>query len=214
MVRINSLNIVGAEYQFDRAKLTLFYTANMRVDFRFLVKKLFSIFLTRVWLRKVNTNLTFDPPYYSVIALRTGFINPNLQPNGMMSTESSIPAAVHQKVSPSSVVHSPPHYIQQQQQQPQQQRHQYEPIGTRQNTPPHAYPTTNNIVRAPYTVEFSEKYEPPQAQPQQQKQQYQHNNNEMNIFSLLSSVPVYRVPSNGDSGSDEEKSFDSEYSYF
>jgi hypothetical protein len=207
MVRIMSLNIVGAEYQYDRAKLTLFYTANMRVDFRFLVKKLFSIFLTRVWLRKVNTNLTFDPPYYSVVALRTGFINPSLQPNSMVSTKGSIPTFV-KKISPRSIASSssPPHYHQQQLhqqlEQQQQQQQMYDQIGTRMHTP-HTYPVQNNSVRVPYTVDFSEEEVMAQYTPQR---------DEMNVFSILSSVPVHKVPSGG--SDDEAKSHDSEYSYF
>eukprot|EP01034_Spumella_vulgaris_P028936 gene28936-35890_t len=73
-VLVLPMRIVDAEYQFDRAKITFYYTANLRVDFRELISKLFSIFQTRVWLKKLNTNLVFEPPMYAVSALRTGVL--------------------------------------------------------------------------------------------------------------------------------------------
>lgn len=42
--------IVDAEYQWDRRKLTFFYVANSRVDFRDLVRELFRIYKTRIWM--------------------------------------------------------------------------------------------------------------------------------------------------------------------
>lgn len=48
------MNLVEAEYSFDRAKLTFFYTAPDRVDFRELVKTLASAFHTRIELRQIG----------------------------------------------------------------------------------------------------------------------------------------------------------------
>lgn len=44
------LRIVDAEYQFDRHKLTIYYDANYRIDFRDLVKALYSTFKARIWM--------------------------------------------------------------------------------------------------------------------------------------------------------------------
>ncbi|GAA5991730.1 hypothetical protein JCM10908_001114 [Rhodotorula pacifica] len=44
------MEILDAEWQWDRRKLTFYYTADTRVDFRELVRELFRIWKTRVWL--------------------------------------------------------------------------------------------------------------------------------------------------------------------
>jgi len=48
------MNLVEAEYTFDKAKLTFFYTAPDRVDFRELVKTLAATFRTRIELRQIG----------------------------------------------------------------------------------------------------------------------------------------------------------------
>jgi cell fate regulator YaaT (PSP1 superfamily) len=48
------LEIVGAEYQFDRNKLTYFYRSDARVDFRDLVKSLFRVYRVRIWMQKAE----------------------------------------------------------------------------------------------------------------------------------------------------------------
>lgn len=53
------LCIVDAEYQFDRRKLTIFYQADGRVDFRDLVRDLFATFKARIWMKKLSLQ---DPP--------------------------------------------------------------------------------------------------------------------------------------------------------
>jgi hypothetical protein len=42
--------VVAAEMQWDRRKLTFYYTATQRVDFRDLVKELFRLYKTRIWM--------------------------------------------------------------------------------------------------------------------------------------------------------------------
>lgn len=44
--------IVDAEYQWDMKKLTFYYNAEMRIDFRDLVKELFRIYKIRIWMSK------------------------------------------------------------------------------------------------------------------------------------------------------------------
>lgn len=48
------MNLTGAEYSFDRTKLTFYFTADGRVDFRELVKDLASRFHTRIELRQIG----------------------------------------------------------------------------------------------------------------------------------------------------------------
>lgn len=48
------MNVVDAEYQFDRHKLTFFFEASCRVDFRELVRDLFSIYKTRIWMQQID----------------------------------------------------------------------------------------------------------------------------------------------------------------
>ena len=48
------MNLVGAEYTFDNAKLTFYFTCETRVDFRDLVKDLASTFRTRIELRQIG----------------------------------------------------------------------------------------------------------------------------------------------------------------
>ncbi|KAI9297145.1 PSP1-domain-containing protein [Neoconidiobolus thromboides FSU 785] len=45
------MEIVDAEYQWDRRKLTFFYRAEERIDFRELVRELFKVYKTRIWMR-------------------------------------------------------------------------------------------------------------------------------------------------------------------
>ncbi|MFP4459309.1 MAG: stage 0 sporulation family protein [Candidatus Zixiibacteriota bacterium] len=48
------MKLVDSEYQFDGNKLTFFYTADQRVDFRELVKDLAATFRTRIELRQIG----------------------------------------------------------------------------------------------------------------------------------------------------------------
>jgi hypothetical protein len=63
------MNVIDAEYQYDRHKLTFFFEAEGRVDFRELVRELFSIYKTRIWMQQIDKNvglvssqLTFSNP--------------------------------------------------------------------------------------------------------------------------------------------------------
>lgn len=47
--------IVDAEYQFDKRKITLFYEAQQKVDFRDMVRDLFKTFRARIWMESVET---------------------------------------------------------------------------------------------------------------------------------------------------------------
>lgn len=45
-----AMEITDAEWQWDRRKLTFFYLADQRVDFRELVRELFRLYKTRIWM--------------------------------------------------------------------------------------------------------------------------------------------------------------------
>lgn len=48
------MTVIDAEYQFDRHKLTFFFEAAGRIDFRELVRDLFSIYKTRIWMQQID----------------------------------------------------------------------------------------------------------------------------------------------------------------
>lgn len=50
-----AMAVLDAEYQWDRRKLTFFYSASYRIDFRDLVRDLFRIYKTRIWMCAVYT---------------------------------------------------------------------------------------------------------------------------------------------------------------
>lgn len=56
------MNVVDAEYQFDRHKLTFFFEAECRVDFRELVRDLFSMYKTRIWMQQLDKSTSTSSP--------------------------------------------------------------------------------------------------------------------------------------------------------
>ncbi|KAL5640553.1 hypothetical protein ACGC1H_001134 [Rhizoctonia solani] len=44
------MEVIDAEYQWDRRKLTFYYIAERRIDFRELVRELFRLYKTRIWM--------------------------------------------------------------------------------------------------------------------------------------------------------------------
>ena len=65
------MQILDAEYQFDRHKLTFYFEADRRIDFRELVSDLFSLYKTRIWMQQVDTTLLpplDDPGHVMAIA--------------------------------------------------------------------------------------------------------------------------------------------------
>lgn len=66
------IKIINVEFQLDRSKMSIYYTASNRVDFRDLVKTIFNRCKVRVWMIKVNRNDVFIPVKYAELALATG----------------------------------------------------------------------------------------------------------------------------------------------
>ncbi|KAG0169741.1 hypothetical protein DFQ28_003132 [Apophysomyces sp. BC1034] len=49
------MEVMNAEYQWDRRKLTFYFVAEQRIDFRELVRELFKIYKTRIWMCAVKS---------------------------------------------------------------------------------------------------------------------------------------------------------------
>ncbi|KAL3921331.1 MAG: hypothetical protein SGILL_002801 [Bacillariaceae sp.] len=56
------MHVVDAEYQFDRHKLTFFFEAEGRIDFRELVRDLFSMYKTRIWMQQLDKSIAATCP--------------------------------------------------------------------------------------------------------------------------------------------------------
>jgi hypothetical protein len=95
------MSVVDAEYQFDRHKLTIYYEASRRIDFRELVRDLFAQFKTRIWMEHVtysfrphdgataalatgNGSYFCNPPSQTSLALPPPVSSPNLMPSANM----------------------------------------------------------------------------------------------------------------------------------
>ncbi|KAI0005361.1 PSP1 C-terminal conserved region-domain-containing protein [Russula compacta] len=48
------MDVVDAEYQWDRRKLTFYFVADKRIDFRELVRELFRLYKTRIWMASLQ----------------------------------------------------------------------------------------------------------------------------------------------------------------
>lgn len=66
------MRIIGVEYQADMRKLTIHYVSENHVDFRELVKDLFSLYRVRIWMKKSNQCAVFIPKKFAVASLTTG----------------------------------------------------------------------------------------------------------------------------------------------
>ncbi|KAJ7159684.1 PSP1 C-terminal conserved region-domain-containing protein [Mycena filopes] len=54
------MEVVDAEYQWDRRKLTFYFVAEKRIDFRELVRELFRLYKTRIWMASLQGAGGFD----------------------------------------------------------------------------------------------------------------------------------------------------------
>jgi len=62
------MTVVDAEYQFDRHKLKFFFEAEGRIDFRELVRDLFSMYKTRIWMQQLDKSTSATCPVAPVSA--------------------------------------------------------------------------------------------------------------------------------------------------
>lgn len=68
------MTVLDAEYQFDRHKLTFYFEADRRIDFRELVSELFSQYKTRIWMQQVDTSSLSVHDAGLELAKATGFL--------------------------------------------------------------------------------------------------------------------------------------------
>jgi hypothetical protein len=69
------LVVHDVEYQFDRHKLTVYYSSDSRVDFREFVRDLFSAYKARIWMKKVVAPMgtkSVRNDNWAAVALATG----------------------------------------------------------------------------------------------------------------------------------------------
>lgn len=59
---LSQMRLIDAEYQFDRRKLIFYYSTSKRIDFRDLVRELFRIYKTRIWMCAV-TGIPYHPTF-------------------------------------------------------------------------------------------------------------------------------------------------------
>ncbi|KAG0261123.1 hypothetical protein BG011_001336 [Mortierella polycephala] len=128
------MEVVDAEYQWDRRKLTFYFQAEHRIDFRELVRDLFKIYKTRIWMYSVN------PSMVSSLARENN--EQSSTPRGLGSPSAS-PSSPQQHYS--SAYHPPPEYSrhlhhlpQQQQQHNRQNSHHHQQHHHQHHHPHHA----------------------------------------------------------------------------
>ncbi|KAL1741439.1 PSP1 C-terminal conserved region-domain-containing protein [Schizophyllum fasciatum] len=54
------MEVIDAEYQWDRRKLTFYFIAEKRIDFRELVRELFRLYKTRIWMASLQGGVSFE----------------------------------------------------------------------------------------------------------------------------------------------------------
>lgn len=54
------MEVIDAEFQWDRRKLTFYFIADKRIDFRELVRELFRVFKTRIWLSALSSSANYE----------------------------------------------------------------------------------------------------------------------------------------------------------
>ncbi|KAF8879965.1 PSP1 C-terminal conserved region-domain-containing protein [Infundibulicybe gibba] len=54
------MEVVDAEYQWDRRKLTFYFIAEKRIDFRELVRELFRLYKTRIWMASLQGGVAYE----------------------------------------------------------------------------------------------------------------------------------------------------------
>ncbi|KAK3840280.1 MAG: PSP1 C-terminal conserved region-domain-containing protein [Linnemannia elongata] len=153
------MEVVNAEYQWDRRKLTFYFTAEKRIDFRELVRDLFKMYKTRIWMYALS---------------------PSMANNTNTGLQSSSPP-------PTPTAHQHPHHHHQQQRQHHITRHQVNSAGGISSpTSPRSVPTpktpSSPYYASPYGHHYPEQPSysqypqiPTGFQPQQHQQSRQHH---------------------------------------
>lgn len=107
------MRILDAEYQFDRRKLVFFFEANHRIDFRELLRELFSLCKTRLSMQQVETSfLDEDDPGVELAKQTRQLVDAHLVEDvgglgrEMVMREEDIKAVEELHTSPHKTLHS------------------------------------------------------------------------------------------------------------
>lgn len=66
------MSIYGVEFQFDGKKVSIFYNSDGHVEYKALVKEIYSFCKIHIWMRKMNRVVKFSPKAFAATALVTG----------------------------------------------------------------------------------------------------------------------------------------------
>lgn len=84
------IQVLDAEFQFDRKKLTFLFISDKRTDFRELVRDLFSFFKTRIWMQKISVAQAVA--LMLVPANQNPFCDQNISPSVISRIPGTLPA--------------------------------------------------------------------------------------------------------------------------
>ncbi|KAG0051472.1 hypothetical protein BGZ90_006745 [Linnemannia elongata] len=165
------MEVVNAEYQWDRRKLTFYFTAEKRIDFRELVRDLFKMYKTRIWMYALS---------------------PSMANNSSIGPQSSSPP-------PTPTAHQHPHQHHQQQRQHHLTRHQVNSTGGISSpTSPRALPTPKTPLSPYYASPYGNHYPTQPSYPQYpqvptgfQPQQQHHQNRQHHMPTQFSPQQVF-----------------------
>ncbi|KAF9999304.1 hypothetical protein BGZ80_006594 [Entomortierella chlamydospora] len=177
------MEVVDAEYQWDRRKLTFYFRAEHRIDFRELVRDLFKIYKTRIWMYAVSPSMTAAAASTQEMGVQTSSPRVVPSPAASPSPPQPRPTAVHHSLhhhasQPSLNQFHHYQHQQQQQQQQQQQLHQYAQQQQQQQLLGNHYhhqPQLQDIMRQVQAQYFSA---PPQAAYQNFHHEYHQQDDE------------------------------------
>eukprot|EP01034_Spumella_vulgaris_P029104 gene29104-36094_t len=72
VIRMPQMAVFDAEFTIDRRKLTFYYHSEVHVDFRELVKDMYTKYKTRIWMKKMSQEPVFRPHEFALVQLITG----------------------------------------------------------------------------------------------------------------------------------------------
>ena len=156
------ITLVDAEFQYDRKKLTFFFTSDRHTDFRELVRDLFTIFKTRIWMQKIK-------PFEAVAFHNANLPIPRFNGGAAPSSSSRHQSQSHRQAS-SHYNTNKPRY-----QQQHQYHHKIAPIGV-ENTSTDIYRTQLHLQVKDVTVS-SQHVQPSYLRPSTVGSDNHHHNN-------------------------------------
>ncbi|KAG0211142.1 hypothetical protein BGX28_008452 [Mortierella sp. GBA30] len=150
------MEVVDAEFQWDRRKLTFYFQAEHRIDFRELVRDLFKTYKTRIWMYAVNGSLPAGATRESggQSSPPRGVTSPSVSPSSSQPPRHSMHSYVPQEHSyhPQSQHH---HHQQHHHQGHRQHELHHHPSGQYHPPQPQHQPQLQELVRQVQSHYFS-----------------------------------------------------------